>query len=129
MKGLIAFLACIVAGIGIGWYWGHSRAVSEYQRDALQRLPALESQLTDLNRERAEESKAAKPYEASGASIALASLKSLDANDVAGAKSRLAATVAIYYRSHLSDGDTDLLKSIESFAASDSVLSNSIYSK
>ena len=129
MRFAIAFLACMLAGIGIGWYWGRSRAISEYQKESLKRQPALQAQLADLSRQREEELKAAKPYEASGASIALAALKDLKTNDVGGAKSRMAAIVAIYYRSHSGDGDTNLLRSIVSFAGTDMVLSNAIHSR
>lgn len=129
MKHTIAFLVCILAGIGIGWYFGHIRAITEYQREALKHLPTIEAQMADLNKQRAEDYKAAKPYEASGASVALAALKNLDTNDVEGARLRLAAIVAIYYRGHSGDGDTNLLASIVSLAAKDTVLSNAIYGK
>lgn len=129
MKHTIAFLICILAGLGIGWYFGHANAITEYQHEALKHLPMVEAQMADLNKQRADDFKAAKPYEASSASIALAALKNLDANDVEGAKSKLAAIVAIYYRSHSSDGDTNLLASIVSFATSDMVLSNAIYGR
>jgi hypothetical protein len=85
--------------------------------------------LDGLNKQRAEDFKAAKPYEASSASIALAALKSLDTNDTEGARSRLAAIVAIYYRGHSGDGDTNLLTSIATFAGKDAVLSNAIYGR
>jgi predicted negative regulator of RcsB-dependent stress response len=129
MKHTIAFLVCILAGIGIGWYFGHARAITEYQREALKHLPAIEAQMADLNKQRTEDFKAAKPYEASSASIALAALENLDTNDVEGARSRLAAIVAVYYRGHSGDGDTNLLTSIVSFAGRDTVLSNAIYSR
>jgi hypothetical protein len=127
MKHTIAFSVCILVGIGIGWYLGYIRAITEYQRDALKNLPTVEAQLEDLNKQKAEDFKAVKPYEASGASIALAALKNLDANDVEGARSRLAAIVAIYYRGHSGDEDTNLLTNIVSLAARDMVLSNAIY--
>ena len=129
MKHTVAFLLCILAGIVVGWYFGHTRAISEYQREALKNLPAVEAQTADFIRLRMEEIKTGKPYEASGASIALAALKSLETNDVEGAKSRLATTVAIYYRGHSGDGDTNLLTRIMDFAAKDAVLSNAIYAE
>ena len=116
-------------GIGIGWYFGHAHAITWYQREALKYAPTIEAELDDLNKQRAEDFKAAKPYEASGASIALAALKRLDTNDTEGARSRLAAIVAIYYRGHSGDGETNLLTSIASLAATDGVLSNAICSK
>jgi hypothetical protein len=80
-------------------------------------------------KERAEHDRLAKPYEASGASMALWVLQSLDTNDVDGAKSELVQTIANYYRPHRDDGDTDILAAITAFAAKDAALSNAIYHK
>jgi len=74
MKHAIAYLVCILAGIEIGWHFGHARAVIEYERDV---LPKIEAQMEDLNRQRAEEFNAAKPWEESTASIALAAEKKI----------------------------------------------------
>ncbi len=129
MKHAIAFLVCILAGIGIGWYFGHAHAITEYQREALKYAPTIEAELDDLNKQRAEDFKVAKPYEASGAAIALAALTSLDTNNTEDARSRLAAMVANYYRDHSGEGDTNLLTSIMAFANKDMVLSNAVYGK
>jgi predicted negative regulator of RcsB-dependent stress response len=129
MKRTIIFLICIATGIGIGWYFGHTRAITEYQREALKNLPTIEAQLADLNKQQAEDFKAAKPYMAESASIALTALKRLDSNNVEGARAMLALPVANYYRGHSNDGDTNLLARIATFAAKDAVLSNAMYRK
>ena len=129
MKLTIAFLVCILAGIGVGWYFGHTRAISEYQRETLKHLPTIEAQTADFIRLRMEEFKTGEPYEASGAPIALATLKNLDTNDLEGAKLRLAAMAAIYYRGHSGDGNTNLLSDIVSYAATNATLSNAIYGR
>ena len=126
MKYLIAFLVCVLAGVGIGWYWGHSTAISAYQRENLPKVLAVSK---DFIQQRAEYNKLAKPYEASGASRALWVLQTLDTNDVEGAKSELVKTIANYYRTHQDGGDTDILTAITAFAAKDAALSNAIYHK
>jgi predicted negative regulator of RcsB-dependent stress response len=133
MKHAIAFLICVLAGIGIGWYFGYTRPIAKNQRELLKRYQPIKNQLeadmADFHRRNAEKFKAAAPWEASSASIALAALKNLDTNDVDGVRSRLAAMVAIYYRGHSGDGDTNLLTSIVAFAGKDAVLSNAIYGR
>jgi hypothetical protein len=126
MKYLIAFLVCVLAGVGIGWYWGHSTAISAYQRENLPKVLAVSEAFV---KQRAEHDRLAKPYEASGASKALWVLQSLDTNDVDGAKSELVQTIANYYQTHRDGGDTDILAAITAFAAKDAALSNAIYHK
>jgi len=126
MKYVIVFVVCVLVGIGIGWYWGRSTAISAYQRKNLPKVLAVSK---DFILQRAEYNKLAKPYEASGASAALVALESLDTNDVAGARSELVRTIANYYRGHSGDGDTDILTAITAFAAKDAALSNAIYHK
>jgi len=134
MKRTIKFLICILIGVGIGWYFGYTRPVAKKQRELLSQnryignhLHEYDSDMADFNKRRAEYFEAAKPYEGSGASIALAALKNLDVGDTEGARSRLVAIIAIYYRNHSRDGDTNLLTSIVDFAVTDTVLSNAIH--
>jgi hypothetical protein len=130
MKRAIPFFASVLVGVGVGWYWGHSRAISEYQREALKNLPTIEAQMVAIDRQRAEYYKAAKPWEIGTAQIALAGLKDLDTNNTQDARFRFAELVGLYYRSHWNDGDTNhLLTYIVTFAAKDVVLSNEIYGK
>jgi hypothetical protein len=136
MKRTITFLICIAVGIGIGWYFGYTRPTARNQREVLRQAQYLrdhhhefDSLIADLDKARAVYRKAAKPYFAESASIALAALKRIDSNDVEGARSMLALPVANYYRGHSNDEDTNLLARIVAFAATDTVLSNAIYRK
>ncbi len=136
VKRTVAFLICILAGIGIGWYFGYSRPVAENQRELLQQNQYIKEHfhefdldVADFKKRESEISVAAKPWEASTASIALIGLKDLDTNNMEDAKFRFAELVGFYYRGHL-HGDTNLLLTdIETFAAKDSVLLNEIYGK
>jgi len=130
MKPTVAFIVCILAAIGIGWYFGRSHAISDYQREALKNLPTIEAQMVAFDKQRAEYYKAAKPWETGTAEIALAGFKDLDTNNTQDARFSFAELVGLYYRGHLRDGDTNLLLTdIVTFAAKDLVLSNEIYGK
>jgi len=63
------------------------------------------------------------------ATMALAALVKLDRGDIEKAKSRLEKTISIYYRGHRDDGDSNVLRHIVTFAATNSALSNAIYRK
>ena len=131
MKCIITFLVCLLVGIGIGWYFGYSCPAAKRQRELLEKYQPLKEELDTnmayLNKQREEESKKAEPWMAASASIALAALKELKTNDMEDAKYRLAQIVSAYYRGHSRDGDTNLLHSIVSFAATDSAFSNAFY--
>lgn len=133
MKHTIPFLICLLIGIGIGWYFGYSRPVAKNQREFLEKYQTfkdeLDTNMANLNEQREENSKLAKPWEASTAGIALVGLKDLDATNMEDARFRLATLVAMYYRAHLHDGDTNLLDHIVSCAAKNSALSNAIYGR
>jgi hypothetical protein len=133
MKNAIAILVCIALGIGIGWYCERMRSAVQAQRDfevfKEEYLAKFNVELGTFDKFREEEFNKAAPWEASSASIALAALKNLDANDVQGARLRLASIAAVYYRGHSHDGDTNLITSLVTFAATDTVLSNALYRK
>jgi len=131
MKRIIPFLVCLLAGIGIGWYFGYACPAAKNQRALLEKYQPLKEELETnmayLNKQREEYSKLAKPWEASTASIALVGLKDLDTTNMEDARFRLTTLIAMYYRAHLHDGDTNLLGHIVSCAATNSALSNAIY--
>jgi hypothetical protein len=133
VKQVIAFLVCILAGIGIGWYFGYTRPVANNQRELLKEnqyitnhFHEFDLNVADFNQLNAKYFKIAKPWEESTASISLAALKNLKTNNMEGAEFRLASMVANYYRGHSRDGDTNLLTNIVIFAATDTVLSNAM---
>lgn len=127
MKLTTAILICLLAGIGIGWYVGYTRPVAENQRKLLKDYQPMSEQFELWNKERAAYAKKAEPWMASSASIALAALENLKTNEMADAKYKLASIVAVYYRAHSHDGDTNLLTNIVTFAATDSAFSNALY--
>jgi len=61
--------------------------------------------------------------------VALAALVKLDGGDIEKAKSRLHTAISIYYRGHRDDGDSNVLRHITAFAATNAALSNAIYRK
>jgi len=63
------------------------------------------------------------------AAMALGALVKLEQGDEETAKSRLQKTISIYYRGHRLDGDTNVLRHITTFAATNAGLSNAIYRK
>lgn len=134
MKRSITYSVCVLVGIGIGWYFGYTRPVTQKQRELLEQgeyfrehTREFDADVAVFEKMRAEYAKQAEPWMASSASIALGALKDLKTNDLDGAKYRLAAIVAAYYRGHSRDGDTNLIKSIVTFAASDTAFSNAFY--
>jgi hypothetical protein len=127
MKFTAAILISILAGIGIGWFAGYSRVDAECHRKLVEEVRPMIGQFEVWNQERAAYAKKAEPWMASSASIALGALKHLKTNDTVGAKYRLASIVAVYYRAHSHDGDTNLLDGIVKFAATDSAFSNAFY--
>ncbi len=136
MKSSFGYLLCIILSLCIGWYAGFTRPVIKNQRALLEynqyvkdHLPDFKSDMIEFNKQREEASRQEAPYAASTASIALAALKSLDANDQDDARARMAAIVGNYYRGHSVDGDTNLLDRIVASAATNTVLSNSIHRK
>jgi predicted negative regulator of RcsB-dependent stress response len=125
----VCLLACLLGSAGVGGYFGYIRAYQFFRQESLKVLSKADAEVAELNIIQAEQFKSAKPYEESAASGALSTLKCLDTNDLADARAKLAAMIAVYYTSHQGDGDTNLLSNIVKFAASDTVLSNAIYRK
>jgi hypothetical protein len=136
MKRSITFLIFILIGIGIGWFFGYTRPLAQNQRELLKQNQYIRDHFhefdldaADFKKRQAEYFREAEPWEASSASITLAALKNLKTNNLEDAKFRLASIVALYYRGHSRDEDTNLLANIVTFAATDTVLSNAIYRK
>jgi hypothetical protein len=63
------------------------------------------------------------------AAMGLAALIRLEQGDMPRLRMVLQNTVSVYYLRHKQDGDTNVLRHIETFAATNAPLSNAIYGK
>lgn len=127
---------CLLLGLSVGWYFGFTRhsvknqrkLVNEYQalRDTFgmtdEQLAEIGKQLPTLRRQMAREDEMA-------AAMALGALAKLERGDVEKTRSILERTVSIYFRGHQHDGNSNVLRNIEKFAATSASLSNAIYRK
>lgn len=126
MKHALQLLACLVLGVCIGWYFGHTRPeivnqrklLNEYQslRDEVNLTdPSLDEILQELPKDFVGQIyQAQKKEDQMLASIGLAALKSLESGDVDAAKKLMARHVGGYYRLYRKNGgDADLLVKIE----------------
>lgn len=133
MKLSIAFLVGILAGIGIGWYFGYSRPVVRNQRELLKEYQytrdnfhMTDAEMADFANHKAEYFEEMKRQDEMAAVIAL---MALEVGDTERAKKVLVTTVSSYYRVYSKNGNTNLIRHIVSYAATNSALSNAIYGK
>jgi hypothetical protein len=136
MKRIIPLLVAILLGLSVGWYFGYTRPVAQNQRKLLKEYQSVRDALHATDGEMAhfggrlpEYWDAVKRQEEFAAGIALGVFFKLEKGNVEGAKSNLATTVAIYYRGHRHDGDTNFLARIERIASTNAAISNAIYRK
>ena len=136
MKRIITFSVCVLLGVGVGWYLGFTRPAARNQRKLLSEYQFVrdnfhmtDEEMADFGEHRAEYFAAMKRQDEMAAAMALGALVKLDQGDVEKAKSRLEMTISIYYRGHRLDGDSNVLRHITTFAATNAALSNAIYRK
>ena len=136
MKRIIAFSVCVLLGVGIGWYFGFTRPATRNQRKLLSEYQFVrdnfhmtDKEMADFGEHRAEYFAAMKRQDEMAAVIALAALVKLEQGDMEKTKSRLQTAISIYYRGHRQDGDSNVLRHITTFAATNAALSNAIYRK
>lgn len=86
-----------------------------------------DAEMADFGEHRQEYLEAMKRQDEMAAVIALAALVKLDEGDLEKAKWRLRTMVSIYYRGHKLDGDSNVLRHITAYAATNSMLSNAIH--
>ena len=118
MKRVIAFSICLLLGVGIGWYFGYTRSVAKNQLN-LQRALQDNFHTTEHQDE----------FAAVAACGVFARLEGDDVEKVEKAKHTLATIISIYYRAHRLDGNSNFIARIESYAATNAVISNAIYGK
>jgi hypothetical protein len=134
MKNALAVLIAILAGLGIGWYFGNTRPGLKNQRELLRQYQYVrdnfhmtDAEMADFGEHQQEYFDAMKRQDEMAAAIALNTLKKLNHEDTDGAKHTLETTISIYYRGHRTDGHSNLLSGIDRFAATNASLSNAIH--
>jgi hypothetical protein len=136
MKRIIPPLVCLFIGFGAGWYFGYTRPAARNQRELIRQYQYVrdnfhmtDAQMVDFGAHQQEYFAAIKREDEMAALIALAALAKLDQGDLDMAKGRLQTAISIYYRGHSFDGDSNLLRHITDYAATNAPLSNAIYRK
>jgi hypothetical protein len=138
MRRLTPIVCCVLSlllGLSLGWRIGHA-SLSPQQRELLEDyqqakatfgmsesdMLKLQAYLPQLRRdmERTDEF---------AAGIALSALYNMERGEAEQAKEQLRATVSIYWRSHQTDGLTNMLLKIQQYAATNLALSNALHKK
>ena len=129
----ILFSICILVGIPI---LVELALVAKNQRKLLREYQLVkehfqmtDADMADFAERRQEYFEAMKRQDEMAAAIALGALVRLDRGDIAKTRNVLEKTISIYYRGHRHDGDSNVLRHIETFAATNASLSNAIYRK
>jgi hypothetical protein len=121
VKRIIEISICLLLGVAIGWYFGYTRPVAKNQRKVLRELQD--------NKDAFHMSEHQDEFAAVAACGVFARLEGDDVEKVEKAKHTLATIIAIYYRAHRLDGNSNLIARIESYAVTNAVISNAIYGK
>src|SRR5215467_13352754 len=134
MKRAAAILMAILVGFGLGWYCGNTRPSLKDQRELLTQyqlardnFQMTDAEMADFAKHRQEYWDAMKRQDEMAATIALSALERLNHGDTDKAKHTLETTISIYYRGHRSDGDSNVLNHIDTFAATNASLSYAIH--
>jgi hypothetical protein len=132
----IVCILSLLLGLSVGWYFGYTRPSVENQRKLVKEYETIKDafQLTDKQMgtwggRLPEFFGAVERQDEIAASMGLAALEKLEHEDVERAKSVLQKTISMYYRSHQSDGNTNVLRRITTFAGTNAALSNAIYGR
>ena len=136
MRRLIIPLVCLLVGIAAGWYFGYTRPAAKNQRELLQQYQYVrdnfhmsDAEMADFGAHEQEYFAAMKRQDETAASMALGALVRLERGDIERTRHVLEQTISIYYRGHRQDGDSNVLRHIETFAATNASLSNAISRK
>jgi len=136
MKRIIVYSSCVLLGIGLGWYFGSTRPVAANQRKLLEQYRTVRDKFQMTDQEMADYGKhyqdyyeATKREDELAAHIALGVLIRLERGDTEKAKHMLEATIGKYYLRYGHTGHTNVIASIETYAATNASLSNAIYGK
>jgi hypothetical protein len=134
MKNALAILIAILAGFGLGWYFGYTRPSLKNQRELLRQYQYVrdnfhmtDAEMADFGEHQQEYFDALKRTDELAAAIALGALRRLNHGNTDGTRHVLESTISTYYRGHRTDGNTNLLHGIDSFAATNASLSYAIH--
>jgi hypothetical protein len=134
MKRTIPFIACVMLGVGIGWYFGYTRPVAQQHRKLLKEYQCVkenfhltDEEMADIGPKLPQYLEDMKRQDEMTAHVGLAVLKLLESDDIKGAKEVLARHIGgYYYVYHAKGGDAKLLSMIEEAAQQYPVLSAAI---
>jgi hypothetical protein len=120
----------------VGWYFGYTRPSVTNQRELLKKYQlekdnfhVTDADMADFAAHKKEYFEGMKREDEMAAAMAFAALLRLERDDIAKARNVLERTISIYFRGHRHDGDSNILRNIEIFAATNASLSNAIYRK
>jgi hypothetical protein len=132
----ICCVLCLLLGLSVGWYIGYVRPVAKNQRKLLREYQTVRDGVQLTDEEMSEAGQHVKEWHEGieqenelAAAMGLAALIRLEQGDMPRAKKVLLNAVSVYYMCHSRDGDTNVLRHIEIFAATNTPLSNAIYGK
>ena len=115
---LTCCLLCFLISLFGGWYYGYTRAVARAERILQQDKEMIIDHFHET-----------KDQDEFAAAIALGAFKRLQAGDLDRVQFKLLATIGIYYHAHRIDGNSNLIESIERYAATNAAVSNTINRK
>ena len=88
-----------------------------------------DAQIASLGKNGKEFFEGIKRQDEASAAMAFAALVELERGDIEQTKKTLETGILIYYRGHRDDGNSNLLRNVEIFAAKNTSLSNAIYKR
>src|SRR5215468_4369598 len=103
MKTALTVLIAMLAGFGLGWYFGTTRPSLKNQREILRQYQYVrdnfhmtDAEMADFGEHQHEYWDAMKRQDEIAAAVALGTLKKLNHGDTDGAKHTLETTISIY---------------------------------
>ena len=130
----VVCMLCLLVGLSVGWYLGYTRPSVKNQRKLLKEYQTVRNAFQLTDKEMAtwggripEFFDSVKRQDEMAALMGLSALARLEKGEPESAKNVLEKAISIYYRGHHGDGNSNLLRHITSFAATNASLSNAIY--
>ena len=115
---LLVSILCLLLGLSVGWYIGHTRAVAETKQMVREDLEKIRDHFHETEHQ-----------DEFAAALASRVFAALENGSMDKAKHALLTTIAIYYRAHGLDGNSNVIAAIERYASTNTAVSNAIYNK